>query len=173
MRTMRRALILTSIAILLLAAPAQAATSSTRATGKGKNGQVLVVSRAKNLNPTGQWVTVSGRGYNETVGIYVTYCKVVPTGQLATPCGAGIDMTGKTHTSVWVSSNAPFFARPLITEYRPGGKFSVRIRVVAKIGDLDCTKYKCAITTRSDHLNLDTHKNDVFIPITFAKKGTS
>lgn len=155
--------------LLLVLSPADAA-SGTKRTAHGRYGQVLAASQALKLNPAGQWVTVSGNHYNETIGIYVTYCKVVPTGQLPTPCGAGIDLTGSTHTSVWVSSNPPFIARPLVTPYSPGGRFKVRLWVKQRVGDLDCRKYKCAIATRSDHLNTDSRKNDVFIPISFAKK---
>lgn len=89
---------------------------------------------------------------------------------MPTPCGAGIDVTGKTHTSIWVSSNPPFFAKPVVTPYGVGGTFKVRVRINKMAGDFDCTKVKCAITTRSDHLNTDNRTNDVFIPITFATK---
>ena len=166
---MVRKLLAVTLALLLAAAPAHAATQK-RAIARGKDGQILTASASRNLNPNGQWVTVTGDHYNETVGIYVTYCIVVPKGELPTPCGAGIDVTGKTHTSIWVSSNPPFFAKPVVTPYGVGGTFKVRVRINKMAGDFDCTKVKCAITTRSDHLNTDNRTNDVFIPITFATK---
>lgn len=153
--------------LLVAAAPVEAAN---RAIARGDKGQVLTASASRNLNPNGQWVSISGNHYDETVGIYVTYCVVVPKGELPSPCGAGIDVTGKTHTSVWVSSNPPFFAKPVVTPYGVGGTFKVRVRINKMAGDFDCTKVKCAITTRSDHLNTDNRTNDVFIPITFASK---
>ena len=159
--------ILVGIALLsLLAAPASAA--GKRAIAKGKNGQTLTASQSRNLNPKGQWITVTGDRYDETVGIYVTYCVVVPANQVPTPCGAGIDVTGKTHTSIWVSSNPPFLARPLVQPFGVGGKFKVRLRVNAFAGDYDCREVMCAITTRADHLNTDNRTADVFIPMTFA-----
>lgn len=161
------ALVLTTLTL----APEPGHAASTNI-ARGSSGQTLTASKSQLLDPKGTWVTVTGRGYDERIGIYVTYCKLVKKGSVPTPCGAGIDMTGSTHTSVWVSSNAPLPLRPLVTEYSPGGKFTVRIKVIAVTKEINCLKYRCAITTKSDHLNLDSKKNDVILPITFAKKGS-
>lgn len=166
---MSRKSLIGALLLVLLAAPASAANAK-RAIGRGEHGQLLAASASRNLNPKGQWVTITGNRYDETVGIYVTYCVVVPKEELPSPCGAGIDVTGTTHTSVWVSSNPPFFAKPVVTPYGIGGTFKVKVRINKMAGDFDCTKVKCAITTRSDHLNTDNRTNDVFIPITFATK---
>jgi len=144
--------------LLALAAAPAADAASTKRTAHGKYGQVLSASQATGLKASGQWVTVWGNHYNETIGIYATYCKVVPAGQLPTPCGAGIDLTGSTHTSVWISSNPPFIARPLVTPYQPGGRFKIRLLVKQRVGQLDCSQYKCAIATRSDHLTLTAER---------------
>lgn len=163
-----------SLAIAALVVALSAPTAADAASGttvKTDSGRVLYASKATGLKPQGSWITVSGRGYDERVGIYVTYCKMVKAGKVPTPCGAGIDMTGSTHTSVWVSSNAPLPLRPLVTEYRPGGRFKVRLKVIAKTGEINCLKYRCAIVTKADHLNLDSTTNDVVMPITFSTKG--
>lgn len=169
-RTRFTAVVLTALFAVLSCLAA--ASASTTTTIKSANGQTLTASKTVGLAPKGSWVTVSGRGYDERIGIYVTYCKLVKPGKVPTPCGAGIDMTGSTHTSVWVSSNAPLPLRPLVTEFSPGGKFKVRIKVIAVTSEINCLKYRCAIVTKSDHLNLDSTKNNVVMPITFAKKGT-
>lgn len=161
-------LVLAGFAALSSLGSAHAGSTTTI---KGGNDKSLTASKTTALPPKGSWVTVSGRGYDERIGIYVTYCKIVKAGMVPTPCGAGIDMTGSTHTSVWVSSNAPLPLRPLVTEYNPGGKFKVRLKIVAVTKEINCLKYRCAIVTKSDHLNLDSTKNNVVMPITFAKKG--
>ena len=59
---------------------------------KGAQGQVLSVS-AKTAK-SGSMITVKGRGFDETVGIYLAFCVVPKKGQLPTPCGGGINKAG-------------------------------------------------------------------------------
>ena len=93
--------------------PAHAATSVT-----GSHGETLRVSKSTGVK-SGDVLTVSGRHYDETIGIYVAFCKVVPKGQLPTPCGGGADKTGGTGASEWISSNPPTYGVGLAKPYLP------------------------------------------------------
>ena len=154
--------------LVLGTAPAHAAT--TVVTMKGSGGQTLTTSQAKNLSLSGQYVTVSGRRYDETVGIYVAMCVLNGAGKEPTPCGGGIDKSGTGGASEWVSSNPPPYGVGLAVPFSIGGSFKVRLKVGPFIGSFDCRKVKCAIVTKADHLNQDNRSADVFIPVTFAIK---
>jgi len=135
----------------------------------GRYGQVLKVSQSKNLSAKGSWVTVTGDGYDERVGIYVTMCVRPAPGQLPTPCGGGINKTGSSAASVWVSSNAPSYGVGLAKPFGIGGTFKVRLFLGPHIGTKDCRKIQCVIVTRADHLQTSNRTADVFIPVTFSK----
>jgi hypothetical protein len=143
--------------------------SGIQALVHGGYGQTLKVSQSKNLPAKGSWVTVTGNGYDERVGIYVTMCVRPPKEQLPTPCGGGINKTGSSAASVWVSSNAPSYGAGLAKPFGFGGKFKVRLFLGPHIGDRDCRKVKCVITTRADHLQSSNRTADVFIPVTFSR----
>jgi hypothetical protein len=142
---------------------------NVRSLAHGSFGQVLSVSQSKNLPAKGSWVTVTGSGYDERVGIYVTMCVRPAKGELPTPCGGGINKTGSSAASVWVSSNAPNYAVGLTKPFGIGGKFKVRLFLGPHIGKLDCRKIHCVIATRADHLQTSNRTADVFIPVTFSK----
>lgn len=146
--------------------PAQAA--STAVTVKGAGGQTLTVTQAKRLSPKGQFVTVTGRRYDETVGIYVALCVLPAKGGIPTPCGGGVDKSGSKGASEWVSSNPPPYGVGLAVPYGVAGTFKVRLKVGPIVGNFDCRKVKCAIVTKADHLNEDNRAADVLIPVTFA-----
>jgi len=148
--------------------PAQAATSVT-----GSHGETLRVSKSVGIK-SGEVLTVSGQHYDETIGIYVAFCKVVPKGQLPTPCGGGADKTGGTGASEWISSNPPTYGVGLAKPYLPGGRFSVPVKVSPIIAvpngkAIDCRKIACAIYTRADHTRGDDRSYDVAVPLTFKK----
>lgn len=150
------------------ALPADAA--GTAITVKGSAGQTLTTSQAKQLSLAGQYVTVTGKRYDETLGIYVAMCVLNGTGKEPTPCGGGIDKSGTGGASEWVSSNPPPYGVGLAVPFSVGGSFKVRLKVGPFIGSFDCRKVKCAIVTKADHLNQDNRSADVFIPVTFATK---
>jgi hypothetical protein len=160
-------LVLAVLCSATLLIPAQAL--GVRELAHGRFGQVLRVSQSQNLAAKGSWVTVSGSGYDERVGIYVTMCVRPAKGQLPTPCGGGINRSGSSQASVWVSSNAPSYGAGLAKPFALGGKFRVRLFLGPHIGKLDCRKVACAITTRADHLQTSNRTADVFIPVTFIK----
>lgn len=165
MRFTMAASIALSLAIIGIA-PVQAALPA-KSTVKGANGQTLTASQAKRLDPNGQIITVSGRGFNPRVGIYVALCKTPAPGERPGPCGGGVDTDGSTQASAWVSSNPPPYGRALATPYRPGGRFTVRINIAPRIGDVDCRVTSCAIVTRADHLRSNDRSADVVIPVRF------
>ena len=133
------------------------------ATIKGAQGQTLSVSATS--AKSGAMIKVRGNKFDETVGIYLAFCVVPRKGQPPTPCGGGVNKAGLGEASFWISSNPPPYAIGLTEEFLPGGRFTQKVRVSKKIGKFDCTKVKCAITVRADHLRGADRSYDTFIPI--------
>jgi len=150
-----------------LTAPAQATVLPSSTSVTTKSGLTLTASQARRLNPDGQRIRVTGRGFNPAVGIYVALCKTPVRGQRPSPCGGGVNLDGSTAASAWVSSNPPPYGAALAVPYRAGGRFAVRITVSPMIGDIDCRTTSCSIVTRADHLRLTDRRYDVAIPVTF------
>ena len=137
---------------------------SSAASVKGSQGQVVSVS--KTTVKSGSVVTVKGNYFDETVGIYLAFCVIPAKGKAPTPCGGGINKAGLGEASFWISSNPPPYAIGLTEEFLPGGRFTQKVKISKKIGKFDCTKVKCAITVRADHLRGNDRSSDLFIPIT-------
>ena len=146
------------VAIALLAMPTAHAISV-----KGSQGQQLTVSATTAKN--GSMITVSGNRFDETVGIYLAFCVVPKKGELPTPCGGGVNKAGTGESSFWISSNPPPYAIGLTDEFSPGGRFTHKVKISKKIGKFDCTKVKCAITVRADHLRGNDRSYDMFVPV--------
>ena len=136
---------------------------ATAASIKGSQGHIFSVS--KTTVKSGSIVTVNGKYFDETVGIYLAFCVVPPKGKAPTPCGGGVNKAGLNEASFWISSNPPPYAIGLTEEYLPGGRFTQKVKISKKIGKFDCTKVKCAITVRADHLRSNDRSSDLFIPI--------
>jgi hypothetical protein len=147
------------LVISISSMPVSAATSI-----KGSQGQVMSVS--KTTVKSGSVVTVRGNFFDETVGIYLAFCVIPAKGKAPTPCGGGINKAGLSEASFWISSNPPPYAIGLTEEFLPGGRFTQKVKISKKIGKFDCTKVKCAITVRADHLRSNDRSSDLFIPIT-------
>ncbi|WP_230396602.1 hypothetical protein [Streptomyces blattellae] len=164
-----------SVALVLTAAvPASAAGSSAT----GPESQELTVSKASGLDSAGETVTVSGSGYNTEKGIYVAFCVDNGAGKTPTPCVGGVDMSGESGASVWISSNPPSYGEGLATAYKGSGhdgSFSVQLKVRAKDANTDCTKsgVTCAVITRNDHTRGGDQSQTVRVPVTFAGSGSS
>jgi hypothetical protein len=137
---------------------------SSAASIKGSQGQVLSVS--KTTVKSGAVVTVKGNYFDETVGIYLAFCVIPANGKAPTPCGGGVNKAGLSEASFWISSNPPPYAVGLTEEFLPGGRFTQKVKISKRIGKFDCTKVKCAITVRADHLRSNDRSSDLFIPIT-------
>ena len=140
--------------------PAQAAPKTVT----GSNGATLTTSAT--TAKSGAILIVTGNHFDETVGIYVGFCVVPKKGKPPTPCGGGINKAGTGEASFWISSNPPPYGVGLAEEFLPGGRFTKKIKISRMIGKFDCTKVKCAITTRADHLMSDDRSFDIYIPIT-------
>ena len=162
---MRRVLLPLGIMGLLVAIPLSPASAVT-----GQNGETFTASKSLKLKPGGQIITVTGEGFDTSVGIYIALC-VINKNVLAhkaapTPCGGGVDQGGTSGASLWISSNPPPYGVGLADPFKPGGRFSYKIRVAKKIGKFDCKKVKCAVTVRADHLRSEDRSYDLFLPIT-------
>jgi hypothetical protein len=138
-----------------------------RVTEEGNSGQSISI-KSSTLSKKSS-VKVIGKNFDETVGIYLAYCVMPKPGKAPTPCGGGINKEGVGDSSLWISSNAPPYAEGLAEPFLPGGRFSKQVSVGKKIGSIDCTKVKCAITVRADHLREGDRTHDLYIPITFKK----
>jgi hypothetical protein len=148
---------------VLVALALAAMPSAQAASVKGSQGQVLTASAT--TAKSGSMITVTGNRFDETVGIYLAFCVVPKKGQPPTPCGGGVNKAGLGDSSFWISSNPPPYAVGLTEEYLPGGRFTHKVMVSKKIGKFDCTKVKCAITVRADHLRSNDRSSDLFIPV--------
>jgi hypothetical protein len=140
--------------VLVLSAAPGATAAGGSATGP--EGQKLTVSKASGLTEAGETVTVTGSGYNTEKGVYVAFCVDNGAGRTPTPCVGGVDMSGESGASVWVSPNPPSYGEGLAEPYEGSGhngSFSVKIKVRAKDANTDCAKsgVTCAVITRNDH----------------------
>ncbi|MEU8263402.1 hypothetical protein AB0C02_22590 [Micromonospora sp. NPDC048999] len=159
-------------AALVTAAVAVVPVPAYARTGSGAGGQTLTVTPSTGLNRAGATVSVSGRGYDVTKGIYVAYCVDNGAGAVPTPCGGGADTSGSLGASHWISSNPPSYGEGLAVPYGAGGSFTVTLKVTATIGDVDCTVRRCAVITRADHTRAADRSQDVRVPVTFTAAGT-
>lgn len=156
------------LALSLLALPHANAISTQGAKSvTGAQGQVLKVS--KSVVKNNSKISVTGVGFDESVGIYVGFCVVPASGEAPTPCGGGVNKSGTGESSFWISSNPPPYAVGLADPFAPGGNFKLSLTLTKKIGTFDCTKVKCAVTVRADHLRGSDRTFDLFIPITIKK----
>ena len=146
------------VAITIASMPASSAASV-----KGAQGQVLSVSKTSVKD--GAMLTVNGKYFDETIGIYLAFCVIPPKGKVPTPCGGGVNKAGVGDASFWISSNPPPYGDGLAIPFAPGGRFTEVVAVTRKIGKFDCRKVKCAITVRSDHLHEGDRSHDIYIPI--------
>ena len=169
-----RALLAVGTSALLLSPLSSAPSSAapTPQTVKGQFGEsISAITRDISVDKKGQaQIVINGKGFDETVGIYLAYCLMPSAGNPPTPCGGGVNKSGIGGASYWISSNAPPYAANLAEPFRAGGRFTKTIEVSERIGKIDCRKSKCALTVRSDHLREGDRTRDLFIPVTFKKR---
>jgi hypothetical protein len=146
-----------------IAAPSHAVTTKG-VTAKGANGSTITISQSKFTKE--MKIKVVGRGFDETVGIYLAYCVIPKKGELPSPCGGGVNKSGTGEASYWISSNPPPYGVGLAIPFKPGGRFTETVAITRKIGSFDCRKVRCAVTVRSDHLHEGDRSHDIFLPIT-------
>jgi hypothetical protein len=158
---MRKAIIFSLLFALVLPQNSFAASKSIT----GESGQTLTASTTSVTSKS--IITVTGKRFDESVGIYLAICVMPKTGLAPTPCGGGVNKAGVGEGSFWISSNPPPYGVGLADPFKPGGRFNYKIRVSQKIGKFDCKKVKCAVTVRADHLRSEDRSNDLYLPITF------
>jgi hypothetical protein len=143
--------------------PAPTATLAPDGRSASDGIRTLAVTSAADLDPEAGTVTVSGQGFDETRGIYVSLCAVT-AGQAPGPC-----RTGSPEASRWVSSNPPDYGIGIATPFGSGGTFTVDLAVRAVIDErTDCRTATCAIVTRADDGAPDDRTLDLVVPVTFA-----
>lgn len=158
--------LLAAAAPVTLHRPAPAAAVAPAQVGDGQ--RVLQASRTEGLDPNGERITVSGRGFDVHKGIYVAFCVIPPPGQVPGPCGGGEDRAGATGASAWISSNPPPYGVGVATPYGPGGSFTVELAISPVINaSTDCRRVRCAVATRNDHLRSSDRSQDLLLPVTF------
>ncbi|QIK84593.1 hypothetical protein [Sanguibacter sp. HDW7] len=147
--------------------------------GEGADGQTLTVSATTDLDPAGTTLSVTGTGYDETIGIYVGVCVDNGPGERPTPCLGGVDMGGEGGASAWVSSNPPTYGKDLVTPFGKGGTFELELTVQGADANVDCSDAAaaprgCVLTSFADHTRLTDRSADVRVPLTFsASSGSS
>lgn len=177
MPTVRTALRLpATLAAAALLALLPSAALAAPGTGEGTDGQTLTVSRTTDLDPAGTTVTVTGAGFEETVGIYVGVCVDNGPSERPTPCLGGVDMGGEGGSSGWVSSNPPTYGKDLATPFGDGGTFELELTVQGTDANVDCSDAAaaprgCVLATFADHTRLTDRSADVRVPLTFAAAG--
>lgn len=172
LRALRAAPVAAAVASALILFPAPTAVAAG-GSATGPEGQKLTVSKSSALAPDGETITVSGTGYNTEKGIYVAFCVDNGAGRTPTPCIGGVDMSGESGASVWISSNPPSYGEGLAEPYKGSGHkgtFSVRLKVRAKDANTDCagSGVTCSVITRNDHTRGGDHSQTVRVPVTFA-----
>ncbi len=169
-----KALLTTATSALLLISLSSAPSNALQKPQlvKGQFGEsISAQARDISVDKNGQaQIVITGKGFDETVGIYLAYCVLPEAGAAPTPCGGGVNKSGIGDASYWISSNAPPYASNLAEPFRAGGRFTKNVGVSEKIGKINCRKSKCALTVRSDHLREGDRSRDLFIPVTFKKR---
>jgi hypothetical protein len=144
-------------------------------TAIGPTGQALTVKPADNLDPGGATVSVTGTGFDPSIGVYLAFCVDRGGSMPPTPCLGGVDMDGRSGASVWISSNPPPYGVGLAQPYGPGGTFAFDVNIKAVDTDdegnviADCLDgtTSCVIATRADHTNPAERSADVKVPVFF------
>lgn len=146
-------------------APSRAPQATLDATGRSVTDgtRTLEASHARGLDPTGTTVSVSGRGFDERTGVYVSLCAAATEPTAAPgPCAAG---AGR---STWISSTAPDATADLAVGWGPGGTFEAQLELAAAIdADHDCREVPCAVVVRFDDQRPDDRSGDLALPVRF------
>lgn len=147
-------------------APAPTATIAPDGRSTSDGVRTLAVDTAADLDPDHQAVTVTGRGFDEARGIYVSLCAIAEGGAPG-PC-----RSGSAESNRWVSSNPPDYGVGVAVPFEPGGTFSVDLRVAALIdATTDCRTTPCAIVARADDTAPADRTLDLVVPVTFAESA--
>jgi len=134
----------------------------------------------------GEVLVVKGAGFDPAIGIYVGICAVPERGEKPGPCLGGLPEgameeneggeaeAAEPQTSVWITDDWAWRSFATQGYDEPSGEppaagFTARLLVAAPSQDnLDCTKVRCAVTTRADHTAAGDRVQDMQLPIAFA-----
>ncbi len=172
----------TSISALAVAGPAPAPVGAASGSGTGTAGQTLTVSDVDDLDPAGTLVTITGSGYDadagfnvSTMGLYLSVCVDNGAGQVPTPCLGGVDQSGETATSRWITNNPIGDAEHVAIN--ASGEFTTTLLVTAQDANTDCFDLaagtSCQVVTRVDHRGSGNRSQDVKVAIDFADRRTA
>lgn len=150
-------------------APAPPATVAADGRSVSDGIRTLGVTRSTELDPTSDLLTVSGQGFDEARGIYVSLCAVPADGAAPGPC-----RTGSPTANRWVSSDPPDYGVGVAAPFAAGGAFEVELTVEAVIDTAtDCRTVPCAVVTRADDTAPDDRTLDLVLPVSFAATSPS
>ncbi len=165
------------LVVLAPASPVAAAPGSAT----GPHGQTLTVSQVDGLSPAGTTVTITGTGFAipgfdlDTDGFYLSLCVDIGAGSAPSPCLGGVDQTGATTTTRWVTNNPIGDAASV--PIAPDGSFTTTLTVEANDGFTNCLQLiaprDCKIVTRMDHRASGDRSQDVKVPVSFTGQTKS
>ncbi len=152
-------------------------TARGTGTGTGPAGQTLTVTPNEGLDPAGTEVTVTGTGYTAAAGfdraaegMYVALCVDKGPGVVPSPCVGGVDMSGTSGSSKWVT-NSPYAGVPpeSVAAVAPDGSFAVELTIVAADEFVDCLDLpvgeRCVLASRMDHRASADRSQDVKVAL--------
>lgn len=125
----------------------------------------LEVSKATELDPVGEPVTVAGTGFDEAKGIGVAFCVIGPEGAAPGPCADGSPLASS--AVAWISSDSTPEAAAALP-FGPNGSFDLTVATSPTIGDVDCRQVSCGVVTSNDASRPSDRSQDIIIPVTFA-----
>lgn len=168
----------TAVSALALVGPTPLPAGAAQGVGNGGAGQTLTVSDVDDLDPNGATVTVTGTGFDadagfnvSTMGLYLSVCVDKGAGVQASPCLGGIDQSGATASTRWITNNPIGDAD--VVSISANGSFSTTLRVASWDENTDCLdlddpEWECKVVTRVDHRGSGNRTQDVRVPIDFA-----
>ena len=176
------AAVLALVTMVAITTSGPSPVAAAEGTGSGPGGQTLTVSEVDGLDPEGSTVTVTGTGFTEAAGfdheedgIYLSFCVDNGVGQTPTPCLGGVDMTGQTHSSRWITNNGVPGQPALTVPMGSDGTFTTTLTVIAQDDNTDCLDLpdgkECKIFTRADHRASGDRSQDVRVPVSFGAQG--
>lgn len=169
------ALLALTTAVVLTSTPSP--VGAAPGSGTGVNGQSLTVSDVDLLDPNGTTVTVTGEGFDDaagfpiaTGGLYLSLCVDDGPSSPPSPCLGGVDQSGATASTRWVTNNpiGSAAAVPVAAD----GSFTTTLTIDPTDDVTDCLDLdegeECKIVTRRDHRAGGDRTQDVKVPVTWA-----
>ncbi|HWJ61282.1 MAG TPA: neocarzinostatin apoprotein domain-containing protein [Acidimicrobiales bacterium] len=127
----------------------------------------VALSKATDVAPTGETITVDGTGFDSARGIYAQFCKQVGTSGTSAGRASGPDCAP---TQFWITGPGAGVPAQGTTAWTGTGTFQISFPVASTFKEIDCraTGVVCGIQTRNDHREPGVYDQDSFTPIAFA-----